>query len=167
MPQSYYIVPAPEGGIGGIPGHELPTPPVYPGQGLPGAPGYPSQGLPVYPSHGRPPGWDGPPWGPHPGHGLPYPPVYPGHGLPPAPVYPNHGLPGSGIPWWLLPILIGPAGGVYSGVTESSIPVHPEKPDPTKPGTWILVAVAPGDVRWAWAPTKAEDDEGGVATPKA
>ena len=146
MPTAYYIVPVPDSGR---PDQGLPTPPLIPGYPLPGVPAYPDQGLPPGPVH---PWWGGR-FPPRPDQGLPWPPAYPGHGLPPLPVRPDNSLPGSGIPWWLLPFLIGPAGGVYAGVTESGIPIHPEKPDPTKPGTWILVGVGPGDVRWAWAPT--------------
>lgn len=163
MPQKYYLIPAP--GCGDLPGRPdqgLPTPPLYPGYPLPQpplVPGYPLPTPPVDPGWGG--GWGGGPrpdqdlpWGPgRPNQDLPWPPVYPGHGLPPAPVRPDNGLPGSGIPWWILPFLIGPAGGVHAGVTEANIPVHPDLPDPTKPGTWILVGVGPGDVRWAWAPT--------------
>ena len=43
--------------------------------------------------------------------------------------------------------------GVHPAVAESSIPSHPAKPDPAKPGEWLLVAMGDGSVSWAWAET--------------
>ena len=89
----------------GLPGNELPTPPLFPGHDLPGA------GGPVDPGYGaghpRPPhaGQPLPPLPPdmaHPGHPLPLPPQV-DNGLPIYPARPDHALPPPGVIWPPLP----------------------------------------------------------------
>jgi len=81
-----------------------------------------------------------------PDQGLPQPPpAYPGG----PPAYPSHDLPGGHFPWWL-PLLIGP-NVARPGTTEGALPpTHGVLPDTTKPGAWVLVAMAPGSFKWAW-----------------
>lgn len=134
-------------------------------QGIPFSGGHPDQGLPPgyggYPSTG--PIWPGSPGYPstgpiypggHPGHGLPigpghpstgpiYPGGHPGQGLPISPGYPSTG-----------PIIPGITPHGYPAVTEAQIGDHPDKPDPTKPGAWVLISVAPYKVEWAWVPVE-------------
>ena len=124
---SYFIVQGfPVGGPGG------PGQPPYPDNTLPPVPGVPTHPWvpPAFPSH---------PW--LPGH-------LPGHLPidPPAGIGPNHPL------FWLIPLLLRPA------TTAATVPppaAHPEKPDITKPGEWVMVALGAGSFKWAWVESTA------------
>ena len=108
--------------------------------GGPGAPGAPDNSLPV------PPPYPANPWVPPPPH-----PWLPGHlpSLPPVDLPPgigvNHPL------FWLIPLLLRPA---TSAATLPPPSAHPEKPDPTQPGEWVMVALGAGVFRWAWIQTQ-------------
>jgi hypothetical protein len=41
-------------------------------------------------------------------------------------------------------------------VREADIPMHPDKPNPDAPGSWVLVALGAGNVGWAWMETPAQ-----------
>jgi len=160
-PQAYYLVPVPDGSRPdqGLP----PGPPNYPSNALPGW-----GGGPVDPGYGRPEGGGGHPWwggqrpdrpsnelpggGGHPwwGGGRP---DRPNNELPPpfgeGPVDPGWGVghPGPRHPLlWLLPWLISPA----TGQQSVSPPPEGDKPDPVKTYTKALVAIGPGNFKWAW-----------------
>ena len=112
---------------GSLPGFGggIPSQP-HPGGGPIYHPGHPDHGLPVQPGHpgNRPPGSSGGP-------------VDPGWGVG-DPGHPDHGLPSTPQP--------------KAAVPESDIPPHPDKPDPSSDGEWILVALGDGTVGWAWMP---------------
>lgn len=132
--------------VGGLGGGE------YPDQGLPGQPVYPSQG-PGFPTNPIAPGGGGQPSHPiSPGGQPPYPSQ--GPGFPTQPIAPGGG---GGTPSH--PIAPGGAPTPYPGVLEATIPPHPEKPDPEKPGTWVLIALPSGAVNWAWL---TQSESGGV-----
>jgi hypothetical protein len=99
---------------------------------------------------------------------------FPDNSLPPGYGHPDQGLPDGGPDhiWWggrrpPRPDQGLPEGGghpshrplppgtptPHAAVAESSIPSHPPKPDPNKPGEWLLVAMGDGSVGWAWAET--------------
>jgi hypothetical protein len=115
-------------GAEGLPGHDLPSGPVYPGHGLPGSQPRPDQGLPGgppphpwFPGHiGRPDrpdqGLPGGGWPGHPDQGLPGSGGRPDQGLPPLPPTPGH--PEN-------PIVLPPQAG--------NLPVFPVAPDNTLP----------------------------------
>jgi hypothetical protein len=106
------------------------------------------------PDHSLPPGWAS---GGRPNR--------PGHDLPGGGGRPDNSLPDEGGPdhvWWGgrrpprpghdLPEGPSPKA-MHQAVPESSIPSHPPKPDPDKPGEWLLVAMGDGSVAWAWTET--------------
>ena len=129
------IVPVSGGGESG--GH--PSHPIY-------HPGHPDHGRPIDPGFGRPGGGGGV----DPGWGV-------GGGAPPSwgggwgsGNRPDNSLPGSGArPDHGLPDPPQPKGSLHAALPESSIPSHPDKPNPDD-GEWVLVALGERNVSWAW-----------------
>jgi hypothetical protein len=62
-----------------------------------------------------------------------------------------------------------PGGEITPAVTEQAIGMHPEKPDTSKDGVWLLCAIGGGQVGWAWmeAPPPPPAPDQGLPTPPA